>query len=456
METITFENIKIEQIPFKKIISMTITHSVNNHATASVMGEVDYKEGTDCLNRIDESTGVKITTTAKDQPSVLFCGIIANANLDSESEYATLSVDLVSTSMLLDIQKNKKSFQNTSKTHEEILKQALGGSAGINFAVSDRPIGSLVMQYNETNWEFTKRMASVFSAPIVANIASPKPYITVGLPQAARTVSAEQSKQSVSVKGIKSTAQSGAGQGSAMGISSYAYAYVGDNISSGGTTQRIRTISSTLTNGILVSTYAFSRESGFVQPIIYNTQASGKMFSGTVQAVEKDKVQVHIVDIDSSYDGGGSHWFPYSTAYSSSDGSGFYCMPEVGDTVRVFFPSNKEENAFAASSANVSPLDNPKHKKWKTPGGKEILLTEEGLFIICKENKIFINMIDEEGISIFSDKDINICSSSNINLQANGELSMYAQNNLLLGTAESYIDITKDNISLAAKNVIIN
>ena len=45
---------------------------------------------------------------------------------------------------------------------------------------------------------------------------------------------------------------------------------------------------------------------------------------------------MHLVDIDSEYDGAGNVWLPYSTAYSSSDGSGFYCMPAEGDQV-VFF-----------------------------------------------------------------------------------------------------------------------
>ena len=146
----------------------------------------------------------------------------------------------------------------------------------------------------------------------------------------------------------------------------------------------------------------------------------------------------------------------YSTAYSSSDGSGFYCMPAEGDTVRVFFPSDNEKDAFAASSVNVSPLDNPKHKKWRSPAGKEILLTEEGMYITCKEGKIFINLEDENGITIFSDKDINVNSMSNMTLYAKGNIKLQSDTKILVSTGESYIDITSELIQMGATQILIN
>lgn len=464
MQVITYRNMQIDGIPYQKIAQVTIDHSSNEHATATILGEVDYAKGKDCLSRMDETTGVTISTTAQGQPSKLFCGIVSNAKLEEEGEYATLYVELVSASALLDIQKNKKSFQNTGKTYEQILNDALAGSATLNFAVSDKAIGNLIMQYNETNWEFTKRMASVFNAPVVTSIISKKPYITVGLPPANRTVSIDESKKSIAVNGLKFNKMSQNNQVSGMsqsdaaasGATSYEYAYIGDNLAVNGASKRISSVSAVLTDGILTMHYACKTEQGFSQPATVNAQASGKMFTGKVQAVKLDKVQVHLMDVDSSYDGGGTHWFPYSTLYSSQDESGFYCMPEVGDTVRVFFPSNNEGEAFAASSVNVSPLDNVKHKKWRTPGGKEILMTEEGLYITCKENKIYINLEDETGIKIYSDKDISVLSTANIKIEAQKDITMHAENTMYIGTGESSIEMTKDKIALSSENIVIN
>lgn len=98
------------------------------------------------------------------------------------------------------------------------------------------------------------------------------------------------------------------------------------------------------------------------------------------------KVQVQF-SFDSEFSG--NHWFEYSTAYSSSDQSGWYCMPEVGDTVRVFFPSGNEGQAFAASSTLRFMGQSPKDKVWMAHG-KCIQLTENGIRISCDGEEAFI------------------------------------------------------------------
>ena len=47
---------------------------------------------------------------------------------------------------------------------------------------------------------------------------------------------------------------------------------------------------------------------------------------------------------------GGARWFPYATVYSSGDGTGWYCMPEIGDKIRLYFPTEKEQDAYVISA----------------------------------------------------------------------------------------------------------
>ena len=84
--------------------------------------------------------------------------------------------------------------------------------------------------------------------------------------------------------------------------------------------------------------------------VMFFASVEGRPLTGIVQNVEADRAQVFLNTIDASYDSGGDWWFPYSTAYSSQDGSGWYSMPAAGDQARVFFPSDNEGDAFAASS----------------------------------------------------------------------------------------------------------
>ena len=73
------------------------------------------------------------------------------------------------------------------KNLEQILKEAYGSQANLTMNVSDKAIGSIVMQYSETNWEFTRRIAANFNAPVFANVDTEKPNITIGLPSSGKS-----------------------------------------------------------------------------------------------------------------------------------------------------------------------------------------------------------------------------------------------------------------------------
>ena len=459
METITYLNIKVEGVPYTKILSLHIQNAINGYGSAYIEGEIDSEKGNAYVQRLTSDTIVKITTTADGQPPILFMGVVAGSSVSQETDYTLLKLQLFATAHKLNYKKKNQSFQNAADTYTQVITKALDGMADLQMNVSDKAIGSLIMRYNETSWEFAQRMASTFGAPISANVNTEKPLLTVGMPKTGKTYNVSDAKL-----GFSSESQTSYG---GTVVTSAQYVYLGDKICVGNKTETVQEYESSLDYGILTTKICLMSKDNEnkiasrtndspVQRPITNVAASGKMFTGVVQAVQKDKVQVHLTSIDAEYDAGGTHWFPYSTAYSSSDGSGFYCMPAVGDTVRVFFPSDNEEDAFAASSVNVSPLDDPLHKKWRSPAGKEILFTPEGLLISCKDDKIFIDLTDEEGVKICSEKDITINAQNNLTLYAKKVLKMQAENKVLLSSGESYIDMSKDLIEMGAKQVLIN
>ena len=466
MSTITYQNIIVDGFPFTTIREVSIVHNSNEHAKATIVGEIESAKGAEMVKRSDETTGVLVSTTAEGQPQKLFYGAIENISLESEAEYSVLHLALISTSKNLDTQKLNKTFQNTGKTYEEILNEILEGAGTVDLTVTDKPIGKMIMQYNETNWEFIKRMASRFNAPVITNVISEKPLISVGLPSGnnAYELEAVSFNYGMNQNDYNSVSQNFLAEGNSVmredfsgsTVQSYTYGYLGDKVQFNGGDYRIKGIESHLVDGILTCNYSLSGQSGFVTPVTSNVQCSGRMLLGVVQEVKRDKVKVFFTEIDSSFDSSCNWWFPFSTAYSSSDGSGWYCMPEIGDQVRVFFPSNNEADAFAASVVNVAPLDNPRHKSWRAPGGKQILLTDEGLYIICEHEKVFIDLTQEHGINICSEKDINVFSSANVIIQAENEVQVHAKNEIQIGTSDSYIDIRKESITLGANEVIIN
>lgn len=477
METITFLNLKVEGTPITKITRLVIQNRIHTYGKAVVEGETDYEAGSQFVKKAQPGMTITVSTTAAGQPKVLFLGVIANAGIRKMGEYALLELNLTATASRLHIKRNHKSYQNTGYTYEKVVNQALDGHASLNMLAHDHATGKLIMQYNETDWAFAQRMASALDAPISANVDTAVPVITIGVPKTGKSYELSSAEYGFSDSGAQ---QGGLPDGGFAGtkLTGTQAVQLGDKIEYGGASGVVLGYESDMRDGTLKTTADVMSEAaaqaassgaaggsggflggsggGMQIPQITNTQASGKMFQGIVQAVKLDQVQVHLTDIDSEYDGGGDVWFPYSTAYSSSDGSGFYCMPEIGDQVRVFFPSDNEKDAFAASSVNVSPLENPKHKKWRSPAGKEILMTEEGIFITCNENKIFINLTNEDGIAICCEKDISVNSKANLTSYAKNEIKMQADHKVLISAGESFIDMTKELIQLGGRQIMIN
>lgn len=94
------------------------------------------------------------------------------------------------------------------------------------------------------------------------------------------------------------------------------------------------------------------RASGILQKPIYPMQLVGTAFEGTVREVQGENMKIHL-QIDDAYPGDDCYWFPFSTPSASSDGSGWYCMPEIGDRVRVYFPSKRTGDVIAISAVNT-------------------------------------------------------------------------------------------------------
>ena len=76
METITYLNIKVEGVPYTKILSLHIQNAINGYGSAYIEGEIDSEKGNAYVQRLTSDTIVKITTTADGQPPILFMGVV--------------------------------------------------------------------------------------------------------------------------------------------------------------------------------------------------------------------------------------------------------------------------------------------------------------------------------------------------------------------------------------------
>lgn len=419
--TITNENIKIEGITYEHIISVEINQKIGQHGEADLELEVEPAVGAALTSGIEVHRYVSIIAVNNGQSQVIFCGVIANAGMSAENQYPVLSVKLLSTSYLLDKEKRTRSYQIMSLTHEQVMNMAVENKATIHFEATDSPIGGWILQNNETNWEFIKRMASRCKAVVTVDVTQKQPTLTIGIPNMLLTGGIGRSQDGNLVKNLKTA----------------------------------------LERGELVTTPSYGEAKDFTNTPYHNPLSEGLMLTGVVQDVQKEKVKVFFDSIDSEYDPGTDNWFEYATPFATNGGeygSGFYWMPEQGDRVRVFLPTAEEAAAFAFGSVSVSPLDNPVEAKWRVPNGQEILFTEDGIRITCQESSIYIDMNINSpiGISVFSDQNINIEEAETILIEGDEGVTLFADNKVSLYSSETNVEFDKDMIVFQAEKFHIN
>ncbi len=225
-------------------------------------------------------------------------------------------------------------------------------------------------------------------------------------------------------------------------------------------------IVSKLKNGLLKHIYTLTPKNGFSVHTTYNQAIIGASIQGKVIDVAGDKIRIH-VDFDEGQEKSTAYWFPYSTIYASEDNTGWYFMPELSDNVRIYFPSNREDEGIAISSVTKAPpqsgamlaatnptsqggggsaappedsrqdpvrMADPDVKTLRTKHGKQILLAPDR--IVISGGGLMISLMDDNGISIISDKNINlkatdkvVINAKQIMINANEKIEMTCKEN---------------------------
>lgn len=188
-----------------------------------------------------------------------------------------------------------------------------------------------------------------------------------------------------------------------------------------------------------------------------NKKIRGVSLLAQVVQVQNTCVQIKIQS-DENKEKSGYKWFDYATIYSTPDGTGWYCMPEVGDAVRIVFPDEDENNAYVMSSVHLEAenvRNNPENKSWRNRQNKEILFTPDSLII--RNNKgLVVELSDQDGIVISSDKNITLNADKNINLTSqNSGITVNANSSLSLIQGCARIDMN-DTINIAGGKIFMN
>ena len=432
------ELIKVKPFEFIDYLEITGSQAFGSHGTLKIIGHILAEKEQEYISLMTDETWVHVDAVTYDGVAKhVFKGIILDADIEKVGETCVLTLNLITGSFLMDTARHIRSFQDDGISYDTMLSvitEEYSNSAYKMTAGQGSTIPGFVLQYNETDWEFAKRLASHFETDIYPDSAYEGTKIYFGEPNAGAGAVINTNEYSVVKRNQESMCY----------VVRWRELYhLGEWLQFNGIPMWIAGIETRLDGSELYHTYHLVQKNEIKTEERYNGKCVGASLAGKVLAVEKDKVQVEL-DKDENKERAGKRWFLYATPYSSPDGTGWYCMPEVGDRVRLRIPSDHEAEAYVISSVHMDSADgserqNPDFKSIMNKQGKEILLTPKSL-IMTNNAGMSIEILDDEGIKIMSDKDITISAADSIEItSATSKLELYAKENLILQQGDTQL-----------------
>ncbi|MEK5236161.1 phage baseplate assembly protein V [Paenibacillus sp. FSL L8-0470] len=378
----------------------------------------------------------------------LFQGIIQEVGVRDVQGVYILELEAVSYSYLLDIEPRIRSFQHSEMECEDVIRQVLSAypkSDLIDYVSSGTKLGGLTVQYRETDWQFLRRIASRFGAVVIPEVTADAPKLYFGVPDGGYHELKDQNYTVTrDLHALKMSWSVGAADVKEADFTSYRvetrrWFGLGDTVQFQGQELRVAAAESRLMQGMLIHTYTLSPHSGIRENEIRNDELAGASLEGKILAVTKDTVKVHL-NVDATQAENEASWMPYSAVYAS-DGGGFYCMPQAGDSVQVYFGSGREQDAFAMGSVRRGSSPSPKTadpatKSWGTNFGKEMRMTDAEMSLIATEGSLFITL-DDGGISITSNSGIQMNTVQDLVLDSEKSIEIEAKEILFLQCGDS-------------------
>ena len=446
-------NLKTGPIQFIEVRELMVNRQINEHGTAVVSGYIADEDEDTYLKQLTGDVWEKIEEVGeKGDVQTLFWGVVTGFSVERVNDQKKMTLELTTGTYFMDLKSHFRTFQDGTVTYEAIFGQITGSyeNSGI---IKNRPLtdktGKLVLQHRETDWEFLKRIAAGFHSFLVPSTRINGVKYFYDLPKGESYELPKFAKYAV--KKNLMDYQKKRSQGLTQMRESSCLEYViqsredyqiGDQISIDGMQLFVWKIESRYERGEMLHTCHLKSRSGMDFLEYREKDRAGCSFPAEVLKIKEDKVMVK-VSKDENQDQKINLWYPYSTVYSTPDGTGWYCMPEVGDAVRLHIPGQKEEEAYVISSIHLdtqsSDRKNPDHKIIKNKYQKEIRFTPDSI-VITNNQGTKIELSDAKGVHIVSQNDIV--------LKAKDDLTISSETGSLIAAGTDSVNIKQKTTSI--------
>jgi len=446
--TIRHDNMIIEtQLPLSQILSLEMHHTLNNHGTLRLNGVVEPERQRTCLQTHYQGQNIQFFQHQEAEPILIFSGKIQTVTYEKQNQWVTASIEAISYSIELDEDKKNRSFQNTNRTFNQLLDLITKEShARFNWEMGqDKPLNKPFIQYNETDWQFIRRLASYFNRPLQTSLHSLQPDFYFGIRSGKSQVLVD---VTLLERGVSDDYYQNGGY--EAGTSRHHYRYIkvkhrafwelGDFVWDQGQKLTVMDQLAVFEKGELNFIQTLGAEGFLYQKTLYSQQLIGLNLPGTIRRTEKESLAVQL-DIDKEEQ---AH---YLWPWVPEIGNLSYLMPEVGSKAVLTFPSHDEKEAMAThllrTNSNSQIYDHKANKQMVTQHQKTIGLYPDQLLLAGKGRNVMMALEDQTGVQLESNTSIRLKAQDQIQLTGQ-KVTLKAPEQILMQTAHSNIEMAQN------------
>lgn len=439
---------RMEGLDIVAVEHVCLEAAINQHAKLEIVCLIQKEQIEKCVMLVERESIV----TVWEQNEVLFCGMVTKAHCKTKKDGTRLYLTLLNASYLLDQEKKSKSYQDVAMTYQQIASD----KAKTIYEGEDKKIEQIIVQYQETDWEFLTRLSSKLNTGVYVDMRQRECVMYWGIADT-QPVNQEVISTYFVEKDMDyyRNCEKNTEKNLTM-LDSVVYEFesaelfrVGDAVMIGNQKVFVTEMRGEMEQAMWKGVYKAKSKNGICYLPQIRLDMPGTALEGTVIEVAEDKVKVHLA-MDEVQDKASAYWFPFSAMEASADGSGWYYMPEIGDCVKVCIPSWEEKDAFAVSAVSSYKgtagepdlMGDTQVMYMRNPSGKQIQLTpnqikadagkQNAIFAMDQEGNIsihakqMVSMSASEMIEIMAGDTIEIVTSKTVNVKADmtGEIRM--------------------------------
>lgn len=460
----TYQDIKVVW-PYGpiRLDQLEFVHQTGTYAKLMITGIVPEDKEDEIINRAGTHDPIELYKVEGGQKQPIFMGRLDHVEIKVVRDIHYVTIKAVSHTYALDMSVKTRSFQQVNRLYRDVVDEIMSNYHGgdvIDQAFDDRQQGKFIMQYEETDWTFLKRIASHVGAVLVPDLSAHKVRLWIGMPEGRKQIKLEEESPyevNRAIAPYMKKAANGSSSVSEYQYTTYAFDYddllqIGDEVQREGQTFVITKVTGKLEQGLLRWSYICAVPEAVKQTKLYNKAIIGAAIDGKVIQIGRNQVKLHL-NMDKKQEPSKAQWFPYAAEGNQI----LYLMPELGSKVKLYFPSAEEDDGMVMNSVRHAPkgaaaekqerqMQDPGVKTFGNPQGKEFTLGDKELTMTAKEGMLYISMNKDVGVSLKSTSNVSISASGALTLKG-AAVSMSGTQGLSVKTASDTIELLEENKS---------